>query len=109
MTQKRNVSVRLRIASRVTAGAVLLLAGCGQGGTQGAVPLEQGCLADTVQTLHLLGTVPSCNADDLLCRAKCFTGDAGSCLGMAYAAEKSKNAEAASLYHRGCLLGAANA
>lgn len=108
MRQKRNPS-RLWAAPSVAALAVLLLAGCGQGGTQDAVPLEQRCLGDTVGTLRLLETVPSCNAGDLLCRMKCLAGDAGSCLGMAYTAEKNRDTEAGSLYHRSCTLGAANA
>jgi TPR repeat protein len=108
MPQKRNPSARLWTAPSVFAVAVCLLAGCGQGGTQDAVPLEQRCLVDAVGTLRL-GTVPSCNAGDLLCRVKCLVGDAGSCLGMAYTAEKNRDTGAVSFYHRSCILGAANA
>lgn len=91
--------------------AVCLLGGCGEttSGTDSALA-EPACAPDSVGTLHLLSTVPSCTADDWMCSAKCRVGDEGSCLGMAYALQKeSKGKEAERLFSRACLLGVANA
>ena len=109
LSQTKAPPVRRWAAPRVVALAVLLLAGCGQDVSQDTASLEQRCLADSIETLRLFGVVPSCKAGDLICRVKCLAGDAGSCLGMAYSAEKNQDAEAPSLYHRSCILGAANA
>jgi TPR repeat protein len=109
MLQQSNSPSRLWFLPIVVGVAVLLLTDCGERGTQDAAPLERQCLADAIGTLRRIGTVPSCSPGDLVCRAKCLAGDAGSCLGMAYTAEKSQDAEATSLYRRSCTLGAANA
>jgi hypothetical protein len=68
-------------------------------------------VAESIGTLRLLPTIPVCGTKNWACRAKCLAGDAASCLGMAYAAQKDSGAagEAARLYRRACLLGAANA
>jgi hypothetical protein len=44
-----------------------------------------------------------------MCSAKCRVGDAGACLAIAYAVQKDSKdqGEAARLYSRACLLGAA--
>lgn len=67
-------------------------------------------MADKIATLRLLPTVPDCT-DNWVCHAQCLAGDAASCLGLAYAAQRdpTTEAEAARLFHRGCLLGSANA
>lgn len=96
----------------VVAAATCLLGGCERttSGTD-SVLAERACAPDSVGTLHLLPTVPVCTVDDWVCSAKCRVGNAGSCLGMAYAVEKESKdrEEAARFYSRACLLGAANA
>lgn len=69
------------------------------------------CLADALRTLERTPTVPSCESNDWLCRAKCRVGSAPSCLGVAYALQKDRasEAEATRFYKRACLLGEANA
>lgn len=92
--------------------ATRLLGGCGETtSVTDSVLAEQACAPDSVGALHLLPTIPVCMADDWMCSAKCRLGDAGSCLAMAYAMQKESKPpeESARLYHRACLLGAANA
>ena len=69
------------------------------------------CVADSVGTLRLFSTIPTCATDDWTCRARCMAGDAKSCLGLASAAERDPLMieEADRFYRRACLLGAANA
>jgi hypothetical protein len=71
----------------------------------------QACIADSIAALHRAPSVPPCAFDDWQCRAKCWAGSAGACLGIAYAAEKdpTNQAEATGFYQRACLLGEANA
>jgi len=71
----------------------------------------QACIADSIAGLQLLPSVPPCAFDDWQCRAKCWAGSAGACLGIAYAAEKDSahRAEATAFYQQACLLGEANA
>jgi len=67
------------------------------------------CIADSIGSLHLLSTVPSCATDELLCRVRCTAGSAAFCVGLAYEIQKeAKNEdEAIRLYRRACVLGAA--
>ena len=71
---------------------------------------ERVCIADSIRELRRASSIPSCEPDDLMCRAKCRAGNASSCLGMAYAAQNaSREADAVRFYRRACLLGEANA
>lgn len=103
---------RRRVATIMVAAAACLLGGCEEtrSGTE-PVLADNACVSDSVGTLHLLPTVPVCKVDDWMCSAKCRMGHAGSCLGMAYAVQKESTGqgEAARLYRRACVLGAANA
>ncbi len=109
MNQSRDLSARCAATVGVVA---TLLGACEQARSRGdPPPAEQACVADSVGTLNLLTTVPVCEVNDWVCRGRCLVGDAASCLAMAYAAQKDAKTEgeAVRLYHRACLLGAANA
>jgi hypothetical protein len=71
----------------------------------------QACIADSIAGLQRAPSVPTCAFDDWQCRAKCWAGSAGNCLGVAYAADKdpTHTAEVVAFYQRACLLGEANA
>src|SRR5260221_118355 len=45
----------------------------------------KACIADSIRTLHLDSTIPTCSTDDWTCRARCRVGDPASCVGLAYA------------------------
>lgn len=109
MPNKLTSLLRWRAAPVVIATTMLLLAGCGQGESLDSASSDQKCVAESIKTLHRRESVPSCNADGLVCRVKCLAGDAGACLGMAYDAEKNRDPKAESLYARSCILGEANA
>jgi TPR repeat protein len=100
-------------AAAIAAGLVVSTAlGCSQARPETQTGRsEEACIADSMGALHLLSTLPLCASDDWRCRVKCKVGDAASCLAMGYSAEKRSPAtpEARRLYHRACLLGAANA
>lgn len=84
---------------------------CSNGASTASVPVEGACVAESIGTLRLLPTVPTCPAGDWECRTRCRFGDAASCLALGYSAGRSSDTEeeAVGLYRRACLLGAANA
>jgi TPR repeat protein len=96
----------------VLVAASLVLGSCSKAPDE-EIPGASGrvCIADSIQALQRSSTVPSCEPDSWLCRARCLAGSATSCVAMAYAAEKhpTDKAEAVRLYRRACLLGEANA
>jgi hypothetical protein len=69
----------------------------------------ESCIADSIDTLRLASTIPTCSKNDWLCRGNCLAGKAESCLGLAYASETAKPDDAIRFYHQACLLGLANA
>lgn len=93
----------------VVVASVAALTSCQQTASPG--PPDQACVTDSVGSLRLISSVPDCSAHGSVCRIKCFAGDAASCLGLGYAANKDSRAagDAARFYRRACLLGEANA
>jgi TPR repeat protein len=88
------------------------LVGCSQSQTsQADTAGKTSCVADSLGDLRILSSVPNCASGDWLCRTKCLLGDGPSCLGLAYAAEKSPDThdKARGLYMRACVMGEANA
>lgn len=112
--RKKGTSTRLSSDSLVTLFiiALTLMTGCKQSDS-GANPvaIERTCVANSVDALRLLPNLPACSVEDSTCQDACLAGDAASCLSRAYAVQKNSSArtEAVLLYHRGCLLGSANA
>ena len=97
-------------AIAVLAVTLLTLAGCTK--REAEARSGAGCIANSIGTLHLTPTIPSCAGDaELVCRAKCLFGDSSSCLGLAYELDKDpKQAEEAlQCYRKACVGGAANA
>jgi TPR repeat protein len=83
---------------------------CRNAGSTESGPVQEACVAESIGTLRLLSTVPTCASGDWLCRTRCRFDDASSCLALGYAAGRdSASQEAVDLYRRACLLGAANA
>ncbi|MCG8589865.1 MAG: hypothetical protein MJE66_11295 [Proteobacteria bacterium] len=73
--------------------------------------VEPQCVADEVGKLDpVVGRLPDCAADGLVCREACQAGNAAACLSRAYAlqSDPSAQAETVGLYRRACVLGSAN-
>ena len=114
MRQRRSLSALCVAAIGAIAAASLTVmpAGCRRRESSAGPPhAAETCVAELVGALRLLPTISACAEEDWLCRAKCRAGNAAACLALAYAAEKNPKTAggALPLYHRGCLLGAANA
>lgn len=111
MRQRRRTTTPWLAASLTGLAAAVSMA-CGTGQPRQAPgAVDTACLADVAGSLHLVATVPACASDGWLCKLKCRLGDGGSCLALAYSAERvpEQSNRASQLYRRACLLGAANA
>ena len=109
--KSRILSISRRAAILIACAAVALI-GCNQSRTSPDVNSgKNSCVADSLGTLRLLSSVPTCATGDWLCRIKCQLGDGSSCLGLAYSAQADAKMldEAQVLYQRACVLGEANA
>lgn len=101
-------SVGWGAVANVAIAAFFTLAGCGRARSK---PGSAACIADSLGTLHVTKSVPTCADTDLLCRLRCTSGDSDFCLALAYETEKDpqRREETVRLYRRACLLGDANA
>lgn len=71
---------------------------------------QASCVADSIEELRLVSSVPDCGGNRASCEAACTSGDAAACLSQGYASEEKGNtAHAHRAYRRACLLGLANA
>lgn len=102
----------MSIGAIAVASMTVMAGGCRQQRSKAGSPqAEETCVADSIGPLRILPTISACSEQDWLCRAKCRAGNAASCLALAYTAEANPKTAggAMALYHRACLLGAANA
>lgn len=89
----------------------MLACGCSDRGQESrSGRSDPACVADSLGEIRVSISVPECEAGDPACRDACLQGDAGSCLGRAYAIERENAAidEATALFRRACALGSAN-
>lgn len=89
----------------------VLLVGCNQDRASSDSNADgASCIVDSLDALQRPPSVPTCDAGDWQCPAKCQLGNGSFCLGLAYAAEREPKTqdEAKGLYKRACILGVAN-